>query len=121
MAHDGSGTDRPKPMDEVPRTGTSLVMFDAFRAGDNASAEALFVRYSAVELTRVADFPSIGFACGSGGVVMSVYRSFFVDARSADVTAAGTILGTLRVMAPEQLEAKEADARTDIFALGAIV
>jgi eukaryotic-like serine/threonine-protein kinase len=37
------------------------------------------------------------------------------------VTAEGTILGTLQYMAPEQLEGKEADARTDIFAFGAVV
>ena len=39
----------------------------------------------------------------------------------ANLTAEGTILGTLQYMAPEQLEAKEADARTDIFAFGAVV
>jgi serine/threonine protein kinase/Tol biopolymer transport system component len=37
------------------------------------------------------------------------------------ITAQGTILGTLQYMAPEQLEGKEADARTDIFAFGAVV
>jgi len=37
------------------------------------------------------------------------------------VTAQGTILGTLQYMAPEQLEAKVVDARTDIFAYGAVV
>ena len=38
-----------------------------------------------------------------------------------NLTAQGTILGTLQYMAPEQLEGTEVDARTDIFALGAVV
>jgi serine/threonine protein kinase/Tol biopolymer transport system component len=38
-----------------------------------------------------------------------------------NLTQEGTILGTFQYMAPEQLEGKEADARTDIFALGAVL
>ncbi|HEY3124049.1 MAG TPA: protein kinase, partial [Thermoanaerobaculia bacterium] len=38
-----------------------------------------------------------------------------------DLTAEGTILGTFQYMAPEQLEGREADARTDIFAFGAVL
>src|SRR5712672_2473946 len=37
------------------------------------------------------------------------------------MTAEGTILGTLQYMAPEQVEAKEVDARTEMFAFGAVV
>ena len=40
---------------------------------------------------------------------------------AAPLTARGTILGTLQYMAPEQLEGKEADAQTDLWALGAIL
>jgi serine/threonine protein kinase/Tol biopolymer transport system component len=37
------------------------------------------------------------------------------------LTQEGTILGTFQYMAPEQLEGREADARTDIFAFGAVL
>jgi eukaryotic-like serine/threonine-protein kinase len=36
-------------------------------------------------------------------------------------TGVGTILGTLQYMSPEQLEAKDADARSDIFAFGVVL
>jgi len=38
-----------------------------------------------------------------------------------EVTAEGAILGTLQYMAPEQLEGRDTDARTDIFAFGAVL
>jgi serine/threonine-protein kinase len=34
---------------------------------------------------------------------------------------AGSIIGTIQYMAPEQIEGKEADARSDIFAFGAVL
>jgi len=37
------------------------------------------------------------------------------------ISTPGEILGTLQYMAPEQLEGQDVDARTDIFALGAVV
>jgi Tol biopolymer transport system component len=37
------------------------------------------------------------------------------------VTAPGTVFGTLPYMSPEQIEGREVDARSDIFALGAVL
>ncbi len=38
-----------------------------------------------------------------------------------ELTGHGSILGTFQYMAPEQLEGQDADARTDIFAFGAVL
>jgi eukaryotic-like serine/threonine-protein kinase len=37
------------------------------------------------------------------------------------LTTAGSIIGTIQYMSPEQIEGKEADARSDIFAFGAVL
>jgi eukaryotic-like serine/threonine-protein kinase len=49
--------------------------------------------------------------------------SLTITLPSADqpLTARGVMLGTFQYMSPEQLEGKEADARSDIFALGAVL
>ena len=44
-----------------------------------------------------------------------------VHGRDPGLTAEGAILGTLLYMAPEQIQGKAADERTDIFALGTIL
>jgi Tol biopolymer transport system component len=40
---------------------------------------------------------------------------------SHPLTAQGTVMGTFQYMAPEQVEGKEADPRSDIFSLGAVL
>ncbi len=45
----------------------------------------------------------------------------FGAAHGEPLTGRGSILGTFQYMAPEQLEGQEADARTDIFAFGAVL
>src|SRR5215510_11656342 len=46
------------------------------------------------------------------------YRGVESATESESLTEDGMLLGTLEYMAPEQVEAKETDTRTDIFALG---
>jgi serine/threonine protein kinase len=44
-----------------------------------------------------------------------------VVGRIETLTQEGTIIGTVQYMAPEQLEACDTDARTDIFAFGSVM
>src|SRR3984893_11904993 len=67
--------------------------------------------------TKLLDF---GLAKLREGVAPAVPLSQLPTGKDP-ITAQGTILGTLHYMAPEQLEGKEADARTDIFAFGTVV
>jgi serine/threonine protein kinase len=41
--------------------------------------------------------------------------------KTPPLTQMGSILGTIQYMAPEQIEGQDADARSDIFAFGAVV
>src|SRR5688572_13105525 len=40
---------------------------------------------------------------------------------ASPITVAGTVVGTYQYMSPEQIEGREADARSDIFAFGALL
>ena len=44
-----------------------------------------------------------------------------IPTQEKPLTEEGVVVGTVQYMAPEQLEGKEADARTDIFAFGALL
>jgi len=66
---------------------------------------------------KLLDF---GLAKANGGAVAASEFSTS-PTESRHLTAEGTLLGTFQYMAPEQLEGKEADVRTDIFALGAVL
>ena len=59
-----------------------------------------------------------GPASGSSVTVAALTQSPTV---ATPLTAEGTILGTFQYMAPEQLEGSEADARSDLWALGCVL
>jgi len=57
---------------------------------------------------------------GERGAVKIIDFGLATTAVGDGMTATGTVLGTPHYMAPEQLRGKAVDARTDIYALGAL-
>lgn len=53
--------------------------------------------------------------------ILSDVSAVATEADARHLTAEGSIVGTFQYMAPEQLEGKEIDARTDIFAFGTVL
>jgi Tol biopolymer transport system component len=74
-----------------------------------------------VMLTKAgAKLMDFGLAKQSGPAPLSAALTEMTMDRSK-LTSEGTIVGTFQYMAPEQLEGKEADSRTDIFAFGELL
>ncbi len=67
---------------------------------------------------KLLDF---GLAKLQPSVAQSLSGVSILPTEQRDITREGTILGTMQYMAPEQLEGRETDARTDIFAFGSVL
>jgi eukaryotic-like serine/threonine-protein kinase len=74
--------------------------------------------------TKLMDFglakPTSLGAAGSGSApLLSAARTMSSPLPISPLTTAGSIVGTIQYMSLEQIEGKDADARSDIFAFGA--
>ena len=70
---------------------------------------------------KLLDFGLAKFQAGPAATISTVSRLATEMPASQPLTERGTVLGTFQYMAPEQLEGKDADSRSDIFAFGAVL
>ena len=70
--------------------------------------------------TKLMDF-GLAKAMPTSTPVSTLTASFNTPAASQPLTGHGTVVGTFQYMAPELLEGQEADARSDLFSLGAVL
>jgi Tol biopolymer transport system component len=70
---------------------------------------------------KLLDFGLAKLAPAAAGPVFTGLSTLPTDPGKKNLTQTGMILGTFQYMAPEQLEGKDVDARTDIFGFGAVL
>ena len=78
-------------------------------AGGRAGSDRWNVKLLDFGLAKLTQPPVVGVAASA------------VTSPALALTAEGTLLGTCQYMAPEQLEGRPVDARTDVFALGCVI
>ena len=110
----------PLPIPEVIRVGAQIA--DALANAHRRGVVHRDLKPGNIMLTKTgAKLLDFGLA-KVGPALTSSSESIALGATEhRPLTEQGTILGTFQYMSPEQLEGEEADSRTDIFALGAVL
>jgi Tol biopolymer transport system component len=106
----------PLPIEQVLRSGVQIAT--ALEAAHRQGIVHRDLKPGNVMLTK-SGAKLLDFGLAKSASASSIVIDGATEARP--LTREGTILGTFQYMAPEQLEGQEADARTDIFALGAVL
>jgi serine/threonine protein kinase/Tol biopolymer transport system component len=117
----------PLPTDELLRIAIQVA--DALEKAHRQGIVHRDLKPGNVMLTRsgakLMDFglakPAVLGASAPSGSLPAFTAAMTQSSPASPITAAGTVVGTYQYMSPEQIEGREADARSDIFSFGAVL
>ncbi len=117
----------PLPSSAVVKLGIEIS--DALARAHRAGVIHRDLKPSNIMLTangaKLMDFglakPNIAAAVAGRSPSLAELATATLPSPSSPLSTAGELIGTIQYMAPEQLEGKEADERSDIFALGDVL
>ena len=113
----------PLPIDQVLKYGIEICegLEKAHRSGvvhrDLKPGNIMLTKTGA----KLMDFGLAKASLASPAATSGLTATLTTPLGSHPLTAQGVVVGTFQYMAPEQVEGKDADARSDIFALGAVM
>src|SRR5262245_40855406 len=108
----------PLPLDQAIRYAIDIA--DALAAAHRADITHRDLKPSNVMLTKSGP-KLLDFGLAKTQSVASFASQSEAPTQAASLTGEGRIIGTLQYMAPEQVEGKNVDPRTDIFAFGVML
>ena len=108
----------PLPLEQTLRYGTEIA--DALDKAHRQGIVHRDLKPANVMLTK-SGVKLLDFGLAKAMAPATQQSSLTALPTQQGLTQEGTILGTFQYMAPEQLEGKDADGRTDIFAFGAVL
>ncbi len=111
----------PLPVEQILKT--ALEICEALEKAHHSGVVHRDLKPGNIMLTKSgAKLMDFGLAKASPAIsALSSGLTQTLASPSSPLTARGTIVGTFQYMSPEQVEGKEADARSDIFSLGTVL
>ena len=113
----------PLPLEQVMRYGADIC--DGLEKAHRCGVIHRDLKPGNIMLTRVGaklmDFGLAKTSVANAASASNLTMTTSTPAASHPLTAQGTVVGTFQYMSPEQVEGNPADARSDIFALGAVL
>jgi serine/threonine protein kinase len=108
----------PLAMDELLTVGTAIA--DALEKAHRQGLVHRDLKPGNIMLTK-AGAKLLDFGLAKGAAAASGPTASTESPTMSPLTEEGTLVGTFQYMSPEQLEGQEADARSDLFAFGAVL
>src|ERR1700727_2391566 len=118
----------PLPLKETLKIGVEIC--EALEAAQKAGIIHRDLKPANVMLTKngaklmdfgLAKTAAKGPSQAGSAPLLSAAKTMSEATPLSPLTSAGMVIGTIQYMSPEQIEGKEADARSDLFALGAVL